>query len=271
MKYYPELRELPTMRETIDIFNGYNHNLRIGDGEFYDMKNLTSNDFPVLSPRPVRGIYASPGIPQGMIAKEKLCYIDGGDFIIGDERISMGLTVDRDADGNIIPKSLISMGAYVIIMPDKRYINTSDTSDRGSIEASLTTSEPVTFLLCTLEGADLDIFIGETDEPPTRFWSSGQKYYINKNAQPPVLKMFSESTRNLESVATTYIKISSPGIGLPFEVYDGVKIEGVESELLADLNNVMPIWAKGDDYIVVTGVPTLVTTQETQLKKLQNH
>jgi len=265
MKYYPKLRELPATREQIDVFGGYNHNLRIGDGEFYEMKNLTSNDYPVLAPRSRRGIYASPNIPQGLIAKDMFCYVDGGDFIIGDERISMGLTVDRDAEGNIMPKSLISMGAYVIIMPDKKYINTSDTSDCGDIEASLTTSEPVTFLLCTLEGADLDIFIGETDEPPTRFWTGGQKYYINKNAQPPVLKMFSESTRNLESVATTYIKISSPGIGLPFEVYDGVEIEGVESELLADLNNVMPIWAKDDDYIVVTGVPTLVTTQETPI------
>ena len=51
----PILQELPTSREMIDVFGGYNHNLRIGEGEFYDMKNLTSSDYPVLSPRPQRG------------------------------------------------------------------------------------------------------------------------------------------------------------------------------------------------------------------------
>ena len=120
--HYSTLTEIPTTRGVTEVFGGYNHNLRISDGEFYDMKNLTSNDYPVLSPRERRGIYKTPGVPQGMVAKDSLCYVDGGDFIIGEERIPMGLTVQRDADGNIIPKNLISMGAYVIIMPDKKYI-----------------------------------------------------------------------------------------------------------------------------------------------------
>ena len=36
----PELIELSTSREMVDVFGGYNHNLRIGEGEFYDMTNL---------------------------------------------------------------------------------------------------------------------------------------------------------------------------------------------------------------------------------------
>ena len=116
MKYYPELRELPATREMIDVFRGYNHNLRIGDGEFYDMKNLSSVNYPVLSPRPKRGVYASPAALGGMIGKDTLCYVDGSDFVINGNRIKMGL----NAEG--VPKTLISMGAYVIIMPDKKYI-----------------------------------------------------------------------------------------------------------------------------------------------------
>ena len=38
----PTLDELGASREMTDVFLGYNHNLRIGAGEFYDMKNLTS-------------------------------------------------------------------------------------------------------------------------------------------------------------------------------------------------------------------------------------
>jgi len=65
---YPTLTELPTSREMIDVFKGYNHNLRIGGGEFYDMENLSSDNYPVLSPRSPRGVYASPNAPQGMIS-----------------------------------------------------------------------------------------------------------------------------------------------------------------------------------------------------------
>ena len=39
---YPTLIETEKTREVIDVFGGYNHNLRINDGEFYDMENLTS-------------------------------------------------------------------------------------------------------------------------------------------------------------------------------------------------------------------------------------
>ena len=113
---YPILNVKEKSRQMTDSFLGYNHNLRISDGEFFDMKNLTSDSYPVLSPRPQRGIYAKPTAPKGLVAKDSLCYVDGDDFVINEEHINMGF--------NDKPKTLISMGAYVIIMPDKKYINT---------------------------------------------------------------------------------------------------------------------------------------------------
>ena len=65
----PLLNEIPATREMIEVFSGYNHNLRIGEGEFYDMKNLSSDDYPVLSPRRKRGSYATPEKPSGLLAK----------------------------------------------------------------------------------------------------------------------------------------------------------------------------------------------------------
>jgi hypothetical protein len=257
-KYYPRLREIPSTREMIEVFRGYNHNLRIGDGEFYDMKNLSSNDFPVLSPRDRRGVYATPSIPQGMVAKDSLCYVDGGDFIIDGERIPMGLTVERDGEGNIIQKNLISMGAYVIIMPDKRYINTSDLTDYGSMEASVTTTEAVSFTLCTLEGADYEGVKVQNSAPAN---PKNMDYWLDTSSTPHSLKQYSATSGMWVSIATTYIKISSLGIGVPFEVNDGVKISGIKNEALADLNSTMIIWAKGENYIVVTGILSAVTTQ----------
>ena len=94
---YPRLSEMNTSREWLDTFGGYNHTLRIGEGEFYEMTNLSSDNYPILSPRPKRGIYISETInPQGMVAKDALCYVDGGDFIINEYPVSLGLTEEKD-------------------------------------------------------------------------------------------------------------------------------------------------------------------------------
>ena len=52
---YPTLPVNETSRQIVEYFKGYNHNLRIADGEFFDMKNMTSDHYPVLSPRKKRG------------------------------------------------------------------------------------------------------------------------------------------------------------------------------------------------------------------------
>lgn len=51
----PSLTPIPQQREMTDVFGGYNHNLSVGDGEFYEMENLSSDNYPVLSTRRKRG------------------------------------------------------------------------------------------------------------------------------------------------------------------------------------------------------------------------
>lgn len=247
---FPQLKVLKSSRQMIDAFKGYNHNLRIGDGEFFDMKNMTSDHYPVLSPRGNRGVYASPASPNGLISKDALCYVDGTDFVINEYRVDMGL--------NDEPKQLISMGAYVIIMPDKKYINTIELTDFGNIEASFTTSSDVTFQLCTVDGAayeDMTVSATEPDSP------ANMALWIDTSSTPHTLKQWSESSGMWVSIATTYIKISSPGIGASFKQYDGVTVSGVLSDALQDLNASSVIWACDDDYIVVVGILDEVTTQ----------
>ena len=251
------LNELPTSREMIDVFGGYNHNLRIGEGEFYDMTNLTSADYPVLSPRRKRGIYETPNRPQGMVAKDALCYVDGSDFIINEYRVDMGLTIDDT------PKTLISMGAYVIIMPDKKYINTAKLSDYGNIEASVTTSSEVTFEMCKVDGVGYGNVVSQSTAPAE---PNNMDLWIDTSSTPHTLKQYSKTNGMWTAIATTYIKISSPGLGKAFEENDGVTISGVVDDSLADLNSSMVIWARGDDYIVVTGILDKVTTQTNPIK-----
>ena len=251
---YPTLTELRTTRSMIDVFGGYNHNLRCGDGEFYDMTNISSDSYPVLSPRAKRGVYATPSNPQGLVAKDSLCYVDGSDFVINDYRIQMGLSVDDK------PKTLISMGAYVIIMPDKKYINTADYSDTGNIEARFFSLSDVTFELCKADGSGYGSMVAQDNAPEN---PANMDLWIDTSEEPHQLKQYSTTNAMWSVIATTYIRISTPGIGELFAEHDGVTIEGVES--LPDLNTSTVIYARGDDYIVVPGVLDRVTTQSNEV------
>lgn len=251
---YPQLQVQAAQRQTVEVFRGYNHNLRISPGEFYDMQNLTSDSFPVLSPRGRRGVYAKPASPQGLIAKDTVCYVDGSAFVIGDERIRLGLST-ADAD---CPKQLTSMGAYVIILPDKKYINTINPSDFGDIEASFTTRQDVTFTLCSVTGEAYSA-AAVSDTAPEN--PRNLDYWIDTSARPHTLKRYAEGSGMWVDIADTYVKIASPGIGAAFGQYDGVTISGIQREELRDLNGARVLWDRGEDYLVVTGILDAVSTQ----------
>ena len=261
----PILTELETTREMVDVFKGYNHNLRIAENEFYDMKNLTSSGYPVLSVRERRGVYAMPNCPQGLIRKDSLCYVDGTEFVMDEYRVEMGLSTEAED----CPKQLISMGAYVIIMPDKKWINTHDLTDFGNIEASVTTQSSVSFEMCRVDGSTYSDVIVSDDAPES---PSNMDLWIDTSATPHTLKQYSDSSTMWITIPTTYIKISYAGIGLNFAVGDGVTISGITKERLSDLNNTMVIWAKDDrtdddgnkisDWIVVTGVLDMVDSED---------
>lgn len=254
----PNLTAKRTFRETTDSWAGYNHNLRIGDGELYDMRNLTSDHMPVLSTRKMRGWYAHAGYgANGLIAKDALCYVDGPDFVINEYRVDMGLTDSK--------KQLVSMGAYVIILPDKKYINTADLSDFGSIEASFTTEGPVTFTLARVDGTELgaDIVSPTPPENPEE-----GIHWIDTSGSPHVLKTWSAASAMWVSIAVTYVKIQCANIGKCFNQYDGVTISGLSGAALIDaetgeeienadisgIDGSFAIWEKGDDFIVIIGM-----------------
>lgn len=251
---YPTLYEQTSSRQVVEMFKGYNRNLRIEDGEFFDMKNMTGDYYPVLSPRGKRGVYASPTSPQGMVAKDALCYVDGADFVMNEYHVDMGLSTAAED----CPKTLVSMGAYVIILPDKMYINTLDLTDFGKIEASFTTSTDVSFALCRMDGAEYTDAKIQDEEPAD---PENMELWIDTSTTPHALKQYSATSAMWVQIATTYIKISATGIGAAFEKYDGVSISGIVKESLQDLNNTMVIWDRGEDYIVVVGILDMVETQ----------
>lgn len=238
--YMPMIPAKAATRTMVDAFRGYNHNLRIGDGEFYAMENMASDHYPVLAPRKKRGLYAALPNLTGIISKEKLCMADGTEFVIGENRYEMGLSDE--------PKTLTSMGAYVIILPDKKYINTIYPEDRGDIEARVVTSGTVTAQLCSLTG---DVYAGAVTADTAPASPEDGDLWIDTGSNPHSLKRYSAATSAWVSIASTYVRIGAAGIGTGFHKGDGVSISGMAEE---SLNGTFGIWEKGDDFLVVTGI-----------------
>lgn len=253
---YPQLQQPVTSRTIVDVFRGYNHNARISDGEFYDMRNLTSDVAPVLSLRKARGLYLQTGNVQGMIAKDSLCYIDGSYFVMNAYRVDMGLSTEYSD----CPKQLISMGAYVIILPDKKYINTANLTDWGNIDAEVTTTATVTFSPCRQDGTPISPNYIQPTEPEN---PENMALWMDTSATPHSLKQWSDSAGMWSSIATTYIRIQCTGIGKAFSQYDGIHItipEGMTAEQLKELNGFAIVYAKDDDFIAVVGILDQETT-----------
>lgn len=257
---YPKLYTREVTRTVTDTFGGYDHRLSAPEGAFYDMKNLTSDHYPILSPRKRRGVYAVPEAVGGLIGKDKLCYVDGSRFVVNGYPVEMGLSETKAEE----PKQLVSMGAYVVILPDRKYINTADLTDYGSIDAEFETVGTVSFRLCRADGEAVEPAFLQATEPEEP--ESGA-LWMDTSAVPHSLKQWSGSSGMWAAVTATYIKISSPGIGRAFGQYDGVKLSGLSGELtdadsgeaftdsqLAALEGSAVVWEKGDDYILVTGI-----------------
>jgi len=252
-----KMNESSFKRFPIDTFGGYNHNLKISTGEFYDMTNLSSDRYPMLSPRRKRGRYLTSNNVHGMISKEYLCYVDGQDFVIGTTHYAMELSSNE--------KQLVNMGAYVIILPDKKYINTQTPTDRGSIEMTHTTTGTVSFAMCNVSGENYQNMTVSASAPSN---PSNGALWVDTSSEIHQLKQWSSTSSMWVSIATTYVKISAPNLASDIKDGDGIKITGLQVAQLASLEGQTSIIQKAyhtdagtDDYIIVIGILDQVATQ----------
>ncbi len=252
----PQLLKIDTKEETINVFGGYNHNLRISEGEFFQTKNLTSDDYPLISPRASRGIFADGINPQGMIGKDGLCYVDGECVVIGGYKINLSLSCDKDK----CPKKLVSMGAYIVVFPDKKYINTKNFEDFGSLEGEYSAGgKNVRFLLSRGDGSAYgNISFSETAPASP----DNMDLWIDSAGGKNVLKQYSEYSEEWVAITSTFIRIEAEGIGLQFNEGDGISISDIKNSAISALNGATIINSKGDDFIVVSGILDGVIEEE---------
>lgn len=86
-----------------------------------------------------------------------MIWVDGHTLYIGGVATELVLT-----EGS---KQLIGMGNWLIVWPDKKYINTGDLSQHGSLENRVQTQGQVTLSLCGAKGAALGDYL-VSEEPP---------------------------------------------------------------------------------------------------------
>jgi len=105
-------------------FGGLNRSIGASDGELADMRNLTGDHFPVLSPRSKRSLLDIPGNVTALYSREKLCWVSDNGFYY-----------DNELKGMLSPgeKEIASLGDFIVIMPDKAYFN-AYKDEFGSME-----------------------------------------------------------------------------------------------------------------------------------------
>ena len=229
---YPRMQEVTQYREMTTAFGGYNHQISCPEGQFYDMKNITTLNFPVLSPRQNRGIVKKFYNPQGILDKEEILWIDNGILSInGLEKELKGVTISKSTT-----KTLAKMGAYVIIMPDKVWYNV-DKDECGYMENTnfVHEGEQMIFSLCDADGSVIDWHDAEYYKNLEGGVPDGSYMMTTTNGKAS-LKVYSATTGIWASVATTYVQITAIGIGEGFEKEDGVKIS--ISKAVPSLSNI---------------------------------
>lgn len=131
---------LQSRRKTTDIistFGGINENIGAGYGEFTDMQNIATVNYPALASRPTRGeIKATyPGIKAFLIKNDQPFYIMDGKAYYGTTLVT---TVNSS-----YPKHVVGMGAYVVVWPDRFMYNTADGT-LTQLETSYTQTGSIT-------------------------------------------------------------------------------------------------------------------------------
>ncbi len=166
-----------TMQST---FYGLNKNARIGDGEFADMLNMSGDHAPLLSPRAPRVIAQTAPTKtvtetvttievddegnetevETTVTKEVKYNLNGilGDVgfaaVWGNDFYYMGNKVEGITLSDT-PKSLLAMGAYVLIYPDTVYYNT-ETGEYGHMETGTTETGTLKSSVWTLEDGSVN-------------------------------------------------------------------------------------------------------------------
>lgn len=115
----PILRAARVKTHTVNAFKGIWRAGRAPEGYFADAVNLTSAQYPALSTRAQRRVINDCAGVTAMYSHDRMLWLDGTALYYGDDEVG-ALTAGE--------KQFASMGANVVIYPDKKLLNTRTLS-----------------------------------------------------------------------------------------------------------------------------------------------
>lgn len=261
---YPTVDIEEATRDIIDNFGGYNHNVRINENEFFDMKNMSSDAYPVLASRARRGLPPFSNAllinTRGMLyngnfyclcVKDKYLYLfsDRNDIPEGGVRFNKTTNIQ-----DLVTRQLVMIGAYLIVLPDNQYINTADLDDNGKIEYSFvsTSGKSVVVQPCDMDGSTYSIdYVGKT--MPENYWDGF--VWLDSSNSPATIKKYYASSSMWNSVDNNYLRVTCNDIAQGFKAGDGVFISGFNNSDTEKINtNTVIKKIIDNDNIVISGL-----------------
>lgn len=255
--FYPYLGRKTVKEKSIFVFRGLDRRYRSAAGSFSDMQNLSDTCYPLLGTRKKRSVFKTLTAPQGLIEKDALAYVDNGTLFYN----SLPTPITGLANGE---KQLVSMGAYILIFPDKKYFNTADSSDYGSMEASWSYTGRVSYSLCNAQGEVYSDITESAYEPSA---PDDGDFWLDTNAK--ILSQWDAASEQWIGIDTVYTKLSFTTQGqIPaaFSLYDGVSVAGAHFE---SLNGSKILYGLGGDetsgdYVILICEPHSAGTFENE-------
>lgn len=241
----PKLSNPNPLRQSYQVqFGGLNHNKGARDGELYDMKNLTSNHYPVLCPREKRKLVTTlENATGGMISYGGvIVYTDGSSLKVLRDNVSK--TVGEVTEGE---KVFAPFRNLVLVFPDKVAVNIDDDTVTA-LEEEITLASAVFQFRGMLYGEAAEnntIYSAGADF--THHFKAGDAIEIDgcnveaNNKTPIVREVEAEYLRFYENVFTTLpskysftAKNTLPATGAEFadKIYYGFIQDGNEVSFL---------------------------------------
>jgi len=213
--YFSPLREERLTRYTVSRFLGLDRRERSEAGSFARMENCCSDGYPALQVRPRRGLCGQLRAPAGLTGGQNPIWVDGSTLYVAGSAVGAVLT-----EGD---KQLVTMGAYLLVFPDKLWVNLTDLSDFGSMENTTVTSSTVSARLCRADGTPYEGYSAAAAAPKAEEGA----LWLDLSDTRPVLRRFDGGV--WEAVEEVCVSLTAPGIGIGFAAGDGVYLSGIEA------------------------------------------
>ncbi len=243
--YFPKLRAQAQQRAAVEQFGGLDRRVGHGAGCAENMENMWSGGYPALETRPRRGVMRQLTKPHGIVEKGGLFWVDGTALYVNGAKTELVLS---DSD-----KQLVSMGAYLLIFPDKKYINTQKLTEYGSMENIQTSTGEVTFTLCYENGESVGSYVTGTYAPKEP--GTGD-LWMDTDRRVTVLRRYDGGS--WVEVTGVCTKIAATGLGRGFQAGDGVTVSGCGA---LELNGLHVLKAAADDWVLIPAMCRALDSQ----------